>query len=165
MPNTKVLTLLLSSESEPYSMLLQDGQFPTWVGRAQSKGFAVLPYVGTVGNNLEIARKLQVVLDLEEAVNHLPLRKFRPIRKKPGRLSGTVRELMSDSEIRENSSGWIRDEIGDGLGLIGARTIRAFEYALSHFEFDYLARTNSSSFLNMELLSASLPKDPRPGVV
>lgn len=113
---------------------------------------------------MELAGQLQKALNFEEFINHLPLQTWRPIRSGPGRLSESVREAMRVTKLVPDGEA-LRDEIGDGLGLIGARTIRAFEFALRHFEFDYLIRTNSSSFLSLELLASILPKRPEQGVI
>tara|TARA_R110000796_G_scaffold235611_1_gene354667 strand:+ start:237 stop:896 length:660 start_codon:yes stop_codon:yes gene_type:complete len=40
----------------------------------------------------------------------------------------------------------------DSLNYISTKTIECFEYALKHFEFDYIFRTNSSSYINKHKL-------------
>ncbi len=41
----------------------------------------------------------------------------------------------------------------EGLYNIGKKTLIAFEYILNNFDFDYIYRTNLSSYLNTKLLS------------
>lgn len=49
----------------------------------------------------------------------------------------------------------------DSLDLVGVRTIETFEYALSTFEFDYIYRTNISSYVNKEKLISWLKNQRR----
>lgn len=57
------------------------------------------------------------------------------------------------------------DTLCEGLPFIGARTLRAFEFALNNFEFEYLARTNSSSYLDVRGLALHLPRESSSGVI
>jgi len=45
--------------------------------------------------------------------------------------------------------------------LMGKRTIEAFEYCLNHFDFDYIFRTNISSYVNKHNLFNWLRDKPR----
>ena len=41
---------------------------------------------------------------------------------------------------------------GDGYSNLAKKTLLAFDWAISNFEFDYLFRTNTSSFVDLKKL-------------
>lgn len=49
----------------------------------------------------------------------------------------------------------------EGLDNIGYKTIRTFEILLKNYDFDYVFRTNSSSYINIEKLLTYLENKPR----
>jgi hypothetical protein len=44
-------------------------------------------------------------------------------------------------------------DIPDSLASIGVTTLLSFKFALENYQFDYLARTNTSSYLNLDILN------------
>ncbi len=65
---------------------------------------------------------------------------------------GGVEEEVTDDKIITNYS--------EGLHNIGYKTIRAFEILLQNNNFDYIFRTNSSSYINIERLVEYLDDKP-----
>jgi hypothetical protein len=60
-----------------------------------------------------------------------------------------------------NDSSSIYTTCSEDYALMGLRTIEAFEYALNNFEFDYIFRTNISSYVNKLNLLTWLNDKPR----
>jgi hypothetical protein len=53
------------------------------------------------------------------------------------------------------------DNYGNTGQLLAIKTLEAFEYVLKHFEFDYLLRTNQSSYINKERYIKWLEDKPK----
>lgn len=165
MSRSKLLTLVLSSEEQPFQDIRLLGQRPTWISQAESEGFSVLAYTSKGDANERLRRQVDRVHGLEEVINKTPLSRIRPVRGLPGRLSSQVVLASAEAEVQIDGWGNLDDSLGDGLALIGARTIRAFEYALENFDFEFLARTNTSSYLDVSGLSKQLPESASRGTI
>lgn len=165
MTNSKLLTLVLSSDQQPFRDIRLKGQTSTWIARARESGFQVIPYVTEGDSGSSTSRAIGVMHAIEEAVNHTPAHQFRIIRGRPGRLSSKVNDLMNQSSLRLGTNQTLHDTLVDGLPFIGARTLRAFDYALANYDFQYLARTNTSSYLDVKGLSEMLPSKSSQGFV
>lgn len=165
MNSSKLLTLILSSDKQPFFEIRVHGQGPTWVTQAENDGFRVLAYTSTGDGNEELSREITRLHNIEEAINRTPLHRIRPIRSSPGRLSSKVNLASDRAKLEVSAAGNLVDDLGDGLPLIGARTIRAFEFALANYQFDFLARTNTSSYLDVQRLADQLPDEAKRGTI
>tara|TARA_Y100000590_G_scaffold462481_1_gene626697 strand:+ start:423 stop:1322 length:900 start_codon:yes stop_codon:yes gene_type:complete len=66
-----------------------------------------------------------------------------------GSLDSTVREM---NYIKENSNKYLTIETGDEYSNIARKTLLAFEEVTSSYDFDYIFRTNTSSYINFNNL-------------
>lgn len=64
----------------------------------------------------------------------------------------------SDACYHDNRNIYLTSQ--DFYGHITEKTIQAFEYALNNFTFDYIFRTNSSSYINKDRLNTWLQDKP-----
>jgi hypothetical protein len=72
----------------------------------------------------------------------------------------------SNIEYHDNRNIYIQS--GESLAYATHRTIRCFDYCLNNFDFDYILRTNCSSYINKNLLYdlvQTLPETVYAGVV
>jgi hypothetical protein len=66
-------------------------------------------------------------------------------------------------EVIENGKNWkkLETETPEDWALIGLKTILALKFLLENYEFDYLFRTNTSSYVDVPLLKRHLEHEPR----
>lgn len=158
---TSVLTLVLSSNLDPYDRILSEGQEKTWIRDARRDGFQVLPYLASSSVPIDVAvRRIEKKLSRHERINRLGLNAVRAVRRSPGSLSRELIALNVPTSTLDERHGRIYSSIADSLATIGLRTLEAFQYALKHYSFDYLARTNTSSYVDVDRLSRLLPEKP-----
>lgn len=108
-------------------------------------------------------RLLGWYLKLSEFLNFLGLSRFRIVRFRPGPVSKLTRRKI-ESAARPSISAYethdeLRSQTPDVLASIGFRTIEAFERALNNYEFDFIVRTNTSSYVDLFNLVAYLEAD------
>lgn len=139
MPNPKkVLILVLSSDKEPYRSIETLGQRATWAATAVPEAPVSFYYGTTTGPgfwSMAVTSKLLHLLGLHELRNSF-LRRTGP------RYSLSARERGDRIDVR----------IPDIYGNIGAKTLGALRYVLQAHQFDFLFRTNTSSYVFLPLL-------------
>lgn len=153
-----VLTLVLSSTNHPYDKILSEGQEKTWIEAARRHGNQVIPYL-SISRSLpdRTLAKIERKLERHEWVNRLGLNSVRPIRRSPGNLSQSLLDKFVLSGNLDEGLSRLHSSVEDTPASIGLRTLEAFKYALDHYSFDYLARTNTSSYVDVNQLSRGLP--------
>jgi hypothetical protein len=74
----------------------------------------------------------------------------------------STQSLQLSTEVKEpgKTAGKIVTETPEDWSLIGLKTIIAFKHVLKNYEFDYLFRTNTSSYLDVPSLLKFLEKEP-----
>lgn len=164
----KLAVLVLSSIKPGFHEILVRGQEPTWISKFRQAGVTVHPYYSTGGFGAEGAlRGLARRAQWEEAVNRIGLNRFRYVRRTPSRDSKTVHDLYFQDGVSglHLESQTIRNAIPDCLETVGLSTLLAMKRLLESSGFEYLVRTNTSSYLNLGPLSAALRDRLTPGVV
>lgn len=167
----RILVTVLSSNRQPFHQILNEGQKPTWIQSALRAHTQVLLYSSDLGQN-EFCLESSILnqkLRLSEFVNYTGLGRARVPRSRPSfvsrRLSAHSRELSFQVTRGENGLLELRSDIPDSLATVGVRTLEMFEYALANLEFDFLVRTNTSSFLRVEKLADLLDQSKSGGTV
>ena len=152
----KILVLVLAKDASPWSEIELNGQEVTWK-TANNPDIQVLRYVG-VKNRRQFK---MYISELYWKINH---------RKLAGKLTTCTKEmtkrfnqyLNSVENQTVESAGTLKIQVDDRYFLIGLKTLAAFEYVLSQYQFDFLYRTNISSYIDLDGLfefAISLPQD------
>ena len=142
----KVLVLVLSSDKEPYRSIETLGQRATWAATA-IPGAPVLFYYGVTTGlgywSMAVTSKLLHRLGLHELRKSL-LRRTGP------RYALRTRECGDRIDV----------QIPDIYGNIGAKTVGALRHVLQAHQFDFLFRTNTSSYVFLPLLQRFVQSAP-----
>jgi hypothetical protein len=158
MNKLNLLTLVLSSHKAGFWEIYQNGQLPTWISHYRSRGYKIIPYFSeprALTDPLSLLlEKTDRSIGRAELFNKLHLNQFRIPRRRPSKNS---KLLWGESSARDvshfSSTDSLSIDIPDSLASIGVTTLLSFKFALENYQFDYLARTNTSSYLNLDLLS------------
>lgn len=171
----KLLILVLSFEGEPFSKIQMQGQDSTFIGRALEIS-SVIRYVGRhfslppkyrlifalrklqyalldFSQIFFVGRVLRLVTDLrfgDRDIQRVPtFGGNADIEEVPYQVStyGEVSRLITKSP--------------EDWSLIGLKTIQALRHVLDKYDFDFVFRTNTSSYLDVDLLKDYLTKLPK----
>jgi len=174
----KLLTLILSFDEGNHREIQSKGQDATFVRQAiqNSKVFRY------VGRNFRLPSKYKAIFLIRRLqYGLLDYSKYSPIASV---LRLIVNSRFADSAIRSipQFSGAAQNkectevhvegelvpklvtESPEDWSLIGLKTILAFKHLLENFEFDYLFRTNTSSYLDVPTLLDYISTKPRENV-
>ena len=168
MRKPRLVVGVLSSEREDYRAIRERGQKPTWV-KKYSADFPIIFYSSKSAPNAEdsmFLSKLDKRYKREDLRNHFPLQSLRRIRNRPSPVSQLVTrmvEVFSGTAVRDELMLW--SQIPDSLSTVGARTLEFLRFAIENFEFDYLVRTNTSSYLSLDLIQQQLSPQPSPKTI
>jgi hypothetical protein len=138
--NKKVLILVLALDQEPFKTIESEGQKTTWA----SVPHADIQTLWLLGNTQGFLRLLNRVVNKLLYVLNLQyiLTRFRNLF---GSWIATFpTKLIDDALLTEVPETYLNTN---------AKTIAGFRYALKHLEFDFLLRTNSSTYVNKEGLA------------
>ncbi len=150
----KILVLVLAINEDPWERIEKEGQQPTW--RSSSpEGIRIFRYIGTKPNTL-----LWKILDKFWFGNQKIQRFTR------GKISifsinlaaNKRKKRISNIDFNKNE---IISTFPDLYSLIGAKTLDAFDISFRDFEFDYIYRTNVSSYLDLARLQKFVEDKPR----
>lgn len=162
----RLLIGVLSSDREGFIDIRRNGQVPTWISGARTRGIEVVPYTSGVQGINSVHRKIMSGFRVQEMVNRTPISHVRLVKAHPGELSNELRVFHQGLPKPElNAFGDLVSSHPDSLASVGMRTLEFFKYALENYEFDYLVRTNTSSYLNISGLLATLSREPKLGQV
>jgi hypothetical protein len=132
---TKVLVLVLSFAAEPWRTIEREGQRPTWISQA-TEDTPVFFYQGRTDG-----------LSYWSVGGALKASKFS---------SGLRRKLIASTASLFKEATLCGDtlmlDIPDTWGTINVKMRSAFRWALEHQNFDYVWRTNSSSYTKLDEL-------------
>jgi hypothetical protein len=150
----KILILVLAINKDPWRRIEIEGQLPTWKSE-KLKNIEVYRYTGSTGRNL-LWHCLNRIWEINQKVRSLGKGKFSffPINK------AVKSKHFSDAVVDVNKHE-IETDVPDLYSLIGVKTLEAFEASLKNFDFDYLYRTNVSSYIDLNGLSAFLECQPK----
>jgi hypothetical protein len=172
---TKLLTLILSYEDGVFLRIQEEGQDTTFVSTA-SKDSLIIRYVGkpkklslkyTIIFKLRrwqyalldysqywpIGPLLRMLANLrfaDKAIMAIP--NLQAETKEPETLEITVSGKKGSKIITNSPEDW---------SLIGLKTIMAFKHVLENYDFEYLFRTNTSSYLDTDGLLDFLEGKPK----
>lgn len=141
----RLLVLVLSLDREPWSSIEREGQRPTWVRSSLAPVRFYYGPTGPAGTAIAGAAK--------------GLGNARLGRARKTLLRG-VGELYRRQPVVA-SGDRIYTGVPEAYYTVGAKTLAAFRHALDAYDFDYLYRTNTSSYLNTGLLIERLHDMPR----
>lgn len=163
----RVLGLVLSNDQVPWNLIEEYGQMQTF-GTNKTAWIEFVWYRGLERNQAPrllslVGRLLNVWYSIVFSLN---LRHRRGPRHFLG--SKQLNMWISRTCLSCFESG-APNVTGDVLTLpvpelrsfIGIKTLLAFKHALENYDFDYLLRTNSSSYINAPALYALLSRSPR----
>jgi hypothetical protein len=174
--NIKLVTLILSFDSGSFREIQEKGQNGTFIQEASTNS-KVLRYVG---KNVDLPqryrlisqfRRLQYAL-LDYSSNFLVahfLRVATNLRIGDGAtsnlLGSTKSQTMRTKEVSQGAfGGKIIINLPEDWSLIGLKTIEAFKHILRNYEFDFIFRTNTSSYLDVPRLLKYLDKQSKDNV-
>lgn len=164
--NNKLLVLILSSEKDPWLKIQEEGQDLTFMPEASEKAI-VLRYVGK-SMRLPLQYRAIFVLkrwqhSMTRYSNYWPLSTIikplthsrfadRSIRSIP--CSHKDQASVKSVEVSVDGKLWgkIVTESPEEASLIGLKTILALKHVLKNYNFDYVFRTNTSSYLDVSKL-------------
>ena len=143
MSNKKILVLVLSTNAHPWRQMEIDGQDSTWK-RKKVPGIEVKRYYSVQKNPL-IMSISKIYWNLEKSLlSRIPGNKIsrtwkRYIENFPAEVIEEVDELSLS--------------LNESYPLIGLKTLRTFEAVLKLKDFDYVYRTNVSSYVDLPRLA------------
>lgn len=162
---SRLLVLVLASNRHPYDRLLLDGQTPTWIDHSRRLGVPTIPYLGSLAGSIPGNKEFNIRFRFEHMVSLFGLNRVRRVHKEPKYLSRKFRSQSYPEAQLSNDETSIMSSIPDHLSTVGLRTLDAMRVVANHFEFDYLVRTNSSSYIDVKSLSEFLPEKAMAGSV
>lgn len=174
----KLLTLILSHDSDPFKRIQTEGQDSTFLKNLPQDVIA-LRYFGT---SLQVPRRYKLFFMLRQwqysllhySRNFLvgPFLRFLLAHRFGDRVVQNIPFIYQDSGIPEahemllpgKSTGNLFFQIPEDWSLIGLKTLSAFRYVLENYEFEFLFRTNTSSFVDLPRLLDHLNDKPKTGL-
>jgi hypothetical protein len=171
----KLLTLILSFDDGPHGQIQREGQNPTFVSSAPP-GTLVMRYVGRAMDTPFPSKAIFALRKWQYAL--LDHSKFWPIGsilrfaanfRFLDRVILSIQNQNQNESVKEVSlvvegSPVIKTIITpspEDWSLIGLKTIIAFKHVLKNYEFDYLFRTNTSSYVDTQKLLGFLESQPK----
>lgn len=145
MSNPKILVAILATEEPPWIDIETYGQNTTWKMNPPA-GIQIIRYTSAQEKNLLyfVSEVLWKITRLEKifGIQFLGfVRKFWN-----DRLNGLKPDIQQDGPT-------VCINLPEAYSLIGLKTINFFEYVLKNYNFEYLYRTNVSSYVDLETLS------------
>jgi len=149
----RILVLVLGSDRLPWSRIQDFGQTPTWATHFRSRGIAVVTYTGSTPTNY--VRRSADQFERLKGVRllHRHTAPVRTIQK----MFGLWPRRITSYEIEVIANSLVRTTIPDSIALMGARLAAALQ-ALDAVSYDYVVRTNSSSYLSLPGVIAAIQR-------
>jgi hypothetical protein len=145
----KVLVLVLSLDKEPYRSIEVQGQRTTWASQALPNVPVFFYYGVTTGP------AYWVLGMVSRALHNANQERLRCL---------LLRRIGVGYSLRTRERGdRIQVRVPDIYGTIGAKTVGALRHVLSAHRFDYLYRTNTSSYVHLPLLHHFVQSVPATG--
>ena len=144
----KILILTLGIEKDPWTQIECLGQNKTWK-KNKHQNVQILRYIGNPDAwNTEIRVKFIWMVNtvLEKFL------KLFSIESRPISMEFLSERLIPQAEIEDSARETLTVSIKDIYPLIGLKTISAFKFALEEYDFDFIFRTNVSSYVDITKL-------------
>lgn len=130
---------------------------PTWISKSRETGFQVIPYFAESTDPDDpmhnSVKKLERSIKRNEMVNNFHLNAVRRVRSIPSKYSKEISELSETRKVSlDPEKNWLKANIPDSIATVGLSTILAMKFALENFCFDFLVRTNTSSYVDLPRL-------------
>jgi hypothetical protein len=150
----KILVLVLAINKEPWKRIETEGQLPTWRSSAPEND-RILRYIGTEpkGFTWKLLNKLWI---LSQKINNLSRGRILIFS-----INSAVKRRSQFSPRFDLDNNEIITTVPDLYSLIGAKTLDAFDFSVQNFEFDYIYRTNVSSYLDLRRLRQFIGDKPK----
>lgn len=146
----KLVILVLTNQTKPWSDILRLGAIPTWISHSRNN-VDIYTYIGEKPAKFHLIR--------ESITGRLRNSKGRFIQKFIDRLFKGIFNLNLERQtIVGREIFQFQPEIHS---TIGARTIAAFHAVLSDKDWNYLWRANVSNYVNVDALTELLHKLPQ----
>jgi hypothetical protein len=152
----KILVLILAIEKDPWKKIEIEGQDTTWK-HWRSGNIEIMRYIGMdrpslfwifLNNLWMFNQKLQALIKGKFSPSFL------------NRVLGNENQFASRID---QSADLIYTTVPDLYSLIGIKTIEAFKASINNFDFDYIYRTNVSSYIDLIKLKEFVNNKPREG--
>jgi hypothetical protein len=152
----KILVLILAIDKDPWKTIEIAGQGRTWKSSCPSN-IEIVRYIGAGQQNLfwkslnrlwRINQKIQTVTGGKISLRFLN-------RSLQGTKQFNYKINQDDKEIITT--------VPDLYSLIGMKTIEAFAASIDNFDFDFIYRTNVSSYVDLSKLNEFIKNKPQNG--
>ena len=154
MVEPKILVLVLAIDKDPWKRIETEGQIPTWRG-SPPKNFRIFRYIGTNPQG-SVWKILNMLWVLSQKVNNFSGGKISIFS-----INLAVRRRKQSFPSVDLIKNEIITTVPDLYSLIGVKTLDAFEFSIKNFEFDYIYRTNVSSYLDLVRLQRFIGNKPK----
>jgi hypothetical protein len=152
----KILVLILAIEKDPWKKIEIEGQDTTWK-QWRPGNVEIMRYIGMDRPSL-----FWIFLDklwmFNQKLQALTKGKFSP--RFLNRVLGSENQFTSRID---QSADLIYTTVPDLYSLIGIKTVEAFKASINNFDFDYIYRTNVSSYIDLIKLNEFVNNKPRDG--
>lgn len=154
MVEPKILVLVLAIDKDPWKRIEVEGQVLTWRD-SSSKNVRILRYIGTDPKHSfwKLLNKLWIVNQKISGMSRGRISIFS--------LNLVLKRRKLFKAKVDFSSNEIFTNVPDLYSLIGAKTLDAFDASFLAFDFDYIFRTNVSSYLDLGGLLRFVSDKPR----
>lgn len=151
MQEVKILILVLGVDREPWKKIETEGQIPTWRMNTPTN-MQIVRYVGSDNMNIfwKIVNKGWI---FNQKIQSIFRTSFSFLSINP-----FVRKIMFSGSLLDQE---LKIRVPDIYSLIGAKTVAAFDLSLQNFNFDYIYRTNVSSYIDLPALNSYIGNKPR----
>ena len=153
MSSRKILILVLAINKNPWRRIEVEGQDPTWMVQC-SDNQRILRYTGITpqGFRWRLINRAWVWNQKIRNISHGMIRLF------------SINPIVNRSDFSTPKVDFSKHEIStnvpDLYSLIGEKTLDVFQTCIQEFEFDYIFRTNVSSYVDLPRLNEFIRHRP-----
>lgn len=153
MKEPRILILVLAIDKDPWKKIEIYGQAPTW-RKNPPKNIQVFRYVGSTKKTI-FWTYVNRIWNINQKIFSVTKGKISPF--SINRVLEKNRFLEPSIDLKNQE---ILTKVPDLYSLIGIKTLEAFEASLKNFDFDYIYRTNASSYIDLDGLNEFLRNKP-----
>lgn len=156
MSEPKILVLILAINKDPWKRIEVEGQGPTWRS-SPPENVEVMRYVGAGPQNF-FWKFLNKFWKINQSIQAFTRGMYSP-----RLLNLTLHKKQQFKYEISRADQEIITTVPDLYSLIGVKTIEAFAASIHNFHFDYIYRTNVSSYVDLVGLNEFIKNKPRNG--